>query len=198
MELILQARWISLRVLGLEIEVRAFSLPREQGVGVPKVDGVYATDSTDFEVAFMTNFLEVAASTIRSGLDRWEVGSTVASEIHDGDRIVVVTGFQQHRRETVEGGRIVGTTVLEEFASSRDSSEERMEPDVVLSTCESTEVVVSSVVDRHHVWRRQCIGVAVLHPVDEVCRSVGKRPRMSELSHPKDSGEALSVQGNLE
>ena len=161
MELILQTRWVNLRVLGLEIEIRAFCLPREQGVGVPKVDGVYATDSTDFEVAFMANFLEVAASTIRSGLDRWEVGSTVASEIHDGDRIVVVTGFQQHRRETVEGGRIVGTTVLEEFASSGDSSEERMEPDVVLLTCESAEVIISSVVDRRHVWRGQSIGVAV-------------------------------------
>ena len=125
------------------------------------VDGIYATDSTDFEVGFVTNFLEVAASTIRSGLDRREVGSAVASEIHDGDRITVVTRFQQHRRETVVGSRIVSATVLEEFASSGDSSEERMEPDVVLLTCESTEVIISSVVDRRHVWRRQSIGVAV-------------------------------------
>ena len=57
--------------------------------------------------------------------------------------------------------RIVSATVLEEFASGGDSSEERMEPDVVLLTCESTEVIISSVVDRRHVWRRQSIGVAV-------------------------------------
>ena len=160
-ELILQNGRVSFRVLGLEVEVGAFSLPREQGVGVPMVDGIYATDSTDFEVGFVTNFLEVAASTIRSGLDRREVGSAVASDIHDGDRIIVVTRFQQHRRETVVGSRIVSATVLEEFASSGDSSEERMEPDVVLLTCESTEVIISSVVDRRHVWRRQSIGVAV-------------------------------------
>ena len=125
------------------------------------VDGIYATDCTNFEVGFVTDLLVVAAGAVRGGLDRREVGSAVASEIHDGNRITVVTRFQQHRRETVVGSRIVSATVLEEFASGRNPSEERMEPDVGLLTCESTEVIISSVVDRRHVWRRQSIGVAV-------------------------------------
>ena len=65
MELILQNGRVSFRVLGLEVEVGAFSLPREQGVGVPMVDGIYATDSTDFEVGFVTNFLEVEKSHLK-------------------------------------------------------------------------------------------------------------------------------------
>ena len=40
--------------------------------------------------------------------------------------------------------------------------------------------------------------VTGLTSCSEVCLIVSKRPRVSELSHPKDSAEAPSVQGNLE